>query len=70
MCIKCGGTGTNHYPRISSAWLRAVRQYAGVSRKELAQISGYTYSYVAAVENDHLACSSRMLAFYEQLLTR
>lgn len=65
-CAKCKGVGS--VERVNPAWLRAAREAAGLSRKELATQCGVSYGYLTNLENGYAPATPKHLALYQALI--
>lgn len=49
-CRRCGGKGEHRL--VSGAWLRAARERAGLSKRQVAEGMGVSVTYVWDLEHD------------------
>ena len=62
----CRTCGTPHAV-VNGMWLRAVRQAAGLSLREMAARLGFSTPYVCDVELNRRNCTPQIRKAYEQL---
>ena len=67
-CPKCGGDGSIRLVRPE--WLRAQREKAKLTLREVARRLEFSAAYLCDVEHGRRACSAKIHDFYKALRPR
>ncbi len=64
---QCPRCGAREVKVVNPLWLRATRERAGLSLRELARRAGFTASYLCDIELGRRRVTRSMAALYERI---
>jgi predicted transcriptional regulator len=70
ICKYCNGTGVAPDHKVTGGLLRGLRQEANLSLREMAELAGYSHSFLSQLENGKRSWSRSVRKRYEQVINQ